>query len=349
VIGGTAPHYDEHGRAAGEIARRVLQGVDPDTIEVKTVPAPVCEVEWSALARWRIPEGNVPARCTVLNRPLEPWRNYLWLIVVAAFVILLQTALLSGLLIQGRHRRAAEAQLHARTADLAQESRISMIGALTANLAHEINQPMGAILSNTEAAQIMLEQGTLTPDKLREILADIRSDDMRASEVIRTLRGLFARSQWRPTAIETNAEVAEALRCVAFEAERRHVKLSPNYGSNMPAVLGDPTQLQQVVINLVVNAIEAVAHMAGLRREVRIETTAVPNGVAIAIADEGPGLSPEDAGRLFESTFTTKRENMGFGLSIVRSIVEMHHGRVWFEPNLPHGAVFHVWLPAMGT
>jgi DNA-binding NarL/FixJ family response regulator len=100
---------------------------------------------------------------------------------------------------------------------------------------------------------------------------------------------------------------------VAFEAERRHVKLSPNYGSNMPAVLGDPTQLQQVVINLVVNAIEAVAHMAGLRREVRIETTAVPNGVAIAIADEGPGLSPEDAGRLFESTFTTKRENMGFG------------------------------------
>jgi signal transduction histidine kinase len=224
-----------------------------------------------------------------------------------------------------------------------------MIGALTANLAHEINQPIGAILSNAEAAQIMLEQGTLTPEKLREILNDIRADDLRASEVIRTLRSLFARSQWRPTTIETNAEVAEALRHVEFEAARRQVKLMPNYGSHMPRVLGDSVQLQQVVINLVVNAIEAVAHLAGIRREVRIETSADSSGVAIAVTDEGPGLSPEDADRLFESTFTTKRESMGFGLSIVRSIVEMHRGRVWFEPNVPRGAVFRVWLPGIGS
>jgi signal transduction histidine kinase len=349
VIGGWSPNYDLHGRAAGEIARRILQGVDPDTIEVKTVPAATCEVDWYALQRWQIAEGNVPAGCTLLNRPPDAWHAHFWQAMIAAAIILAQAGLLAALLIQSRRRRAAEMRLQARTADLAQESRISMIGALTANLAHEINQPMGAILSNAEAAQIMLEQGTLTPEKLREILTDIRDDDLRASEVIRTLRGLFARSQWRPTAIEANTEVAEALRHVQFEAARCDVRLMPNYGSDMPAVMGDSVQLQQVVINLVVNAIEAVAHIAGIRREVRIETTAVSNGIAIAVADHGPGLSPEDAGRLFESTFTTKRESMGFGLSIVRSIVEMHRGRVWFEPNVPHGAVFRVWLPAIGS
>ena len=349
VIGGSSPSYHLHGRAAGEIARRILQGVDPDTIDVKTVPAANCEVDWYAMQRWQVAEGNVPAPCTLVNRPPDAWRTHLWQIAIAAGIIVVQAALLFVLLVQSRRRRVAEARLQARTADLAQESRISMIGALTANLAHEINQPMGAILSNAEAAQIMLEQGTLTPEKLREILNDIRADDLRASEVIRALRSLFARSQWRPTTIETNAEVAEALRHVEFEAARRHVKLMPNYGSHMPPVLGDSVQLQQVVINLVVNAIEAVAHLAGIRREVRIETSADSTGVAIAVTDEGPGLSPEDAGRLFESTFTTKRESMGFGLSIVRSIVEMHRGRVWFEPNVPRGAVFRVWLPGIGS
>jgi signal transduction histidine kinase len=349
VIGGSSPNYDLHGRAAGEIARRILQGVDPDTIDVKAVPAPRCEVDWYALQRWHVEEANLPAACTLANRPPDAWRTHLWQITIAAGIIVVQGALLFVLLVQGRRRRLAEARLQARTADLAQESRISMIGALTANLAHEINQPIGAILSNAEAAQIMLEQGTLTPEKLREILNDIRADDLRASEVIRTLRSLFARSQWRPTTIETNAEVAEALRHVEFEAARRQVKLMPNYGSHMPRVLGDSVQLQQVVINLVVNAIEAVAHLAGIRREVRIETSADSSGVAIAVTDEGPGLSPEDADRLFESTFTTKRESMGFGLSIVRSIVEMHRGRVWFEPNVPRGAVFRVWLPGIGS
>jgi signal transduction histidine kinase len=349
VIGGSSPNYDLHGRAAGEIARRILQGVDPDTIDVKAVPAARCEVDWYALQRWHVEEANLPAACTLANRPPDAWRTHLWQITIAAGIIVVQGALLFVLLVQGRRRRLAEARLQARTADLAQESRISMIGALTANLAHEINQPIGAILSNAEAAQIMLEQGTLTPEKLREILNDIRADDLRASEVIRTLRSLFARSQWRPTTIETNAEVAEALRHVEFEAARRQVKLMPNYGSHMPRVLGDSVQLQQVVINLVVNAIEAVAHLAGIRREVRIETSADSSGVAIAVTDEGPGLSPEDADRLFESTFTTKRESMGFGLSIVRSIVEMHRGRVWFEPNVPRGAVFRVWLPGIGS
>jgi signal transduction histidine kinase len=349
-LGGSAAAIEAHGRAAGELARRVLEGADPDAIAVQALPAPACEVDWNALARWKLAERNIPGACSVRNRPTDPLRSYAWMIAATAAIILLQAALLSALLVQSRRRRAAEEKLRARTAQMAEESRLAIMGALTANLAHEINQPMGAILSNTEAAQLMLEQGTLTPDKLREILADIRSDDIRASEVIKELRALFGRGDWRPVPLEVNAEVAEALRHMSFEASRHEVTLSPAYGVEMPAVMGDPVQLQQVVVNLVANAIDAVASLASFRRVVRVLTSVRRDGVEISVSDEGPGLSAQDAERLFESTFTTKkRTGMGFGLSIVRSIVEMHNGKVWFEPNVPRGAVFRVWLPAIGA
>ena len=348
-VGGSGAHLEAHGRAAGELARRVLEGADPQTLAVQSFPPPSCEVDWNALNRWQLPERNIPAACSVQNRPVGPLRSYAWMIAATAAIILLQAALLSALLVRSRRRSAAEESLRARTAQMAEESRLAIMGALTANLAHEINQPMGAILSNTEAAQLMLEQGTLTPDKLREILADIRSDDMRASEVIKELRTLFGRSEWRPVPLEVNAEVAEALRHMAFQASRREVTLSPAYGVEMPAVMGDPVQLQQAIVNLVGNAIEAVGSLASFRRVVRVLTSARRDGVEISVSDEGPGLSAQDAERLFESTFTTKGNGMGFGLSIVRSIVEMHQGKVWFEPNVPRGAVFRVWLPAIGA
>jgi C4-dicarboxylate-specific signal transduction histidine kinase len=226
---------------------------------------------------------------------------------------------------------------------------MSMVGALTASIAHEINQPMGAILSNTEAAQMMLEQGTLDSEKLREILADIRAEDLRAAEVIRGLRKLLARSEWKPAALELNTQVAEALRHVAFEAARRGVRLVPAFDGELPVVMGDAVQLQQVVINLVVNAMDAVAELPERAREVRIDTHVRAEGAEIAVADRGPGVAPNDAERIFQSNFTTKKEGMGFGLSIVRTIAEMHYGRVSYEPNLPRGAIFRVWLPAIGT
>ncbi|MGZ5036272.1 MAG: sensor histidine kinase [Usitatibacter sp.] len=349
VVGGSSPRYDVHGQAAGALARRVLDGADPDLIPIKADPAPVCEVDWNGLRRWALSERDVPSACAVVNRPPNLWNAYFWPMVAILLVLFLQAALIWSLAMQSRRRHVAEAQLLARTAEMAQVSRLSMIGALTASIAHEINQPMGAILSNAEAAEMMLEQGTLEPDKLREILADIRNEDLRASEVIRSLRKLLARSEWKPSALEPNAEVAEALSHVAFEAARRNVRLTPVFGKDMPAVMGDSVQLQQVVINLVVNAIEAVSGVPGARREARVETRARGEGIEIAVSDEGPGLSEEDAGRLFESNFTTKKEGMGFGLAIVRTIVEMHRGRVWFEPNVPHGAVFRVWIPAIGA
>jgi signal transduction histidine kinase len=146
-----------------------------------------------------------------------------------------------------------------------------------------------------------------------------------------------------------NVEVAEALRHVAHDAERRGVTLLTSYASDIPVILGDPVELQQVVINLVVNAMEAVASYSGNLKTIRIETRVRPGGAEIAVIDSGAGVRPEDEARLFQSTFTTKKDGMGFGLSIVRTIVEMHGGTMSYEPNVPHGAIFRVRFPAIGA
>jgi signal transduction histidine kinase len=349
AVGGSSSRFDLHGRSAGSIARSVLEGRDPDLIPVRLDPEPFCQADWSALQRWRLSPGAVPSRCELANAPPTLWGTYFWPVLGLFAIILLQAALLWALGMQSIRRRRAEAELRVRSAEMAHVARISMVGALTASIAHEINQPMGAILSNAEAARMMLDQGTLQPDKLRAILTDIRDEDLRASAVIRGLRTLLARTEWHPIALELNTEVAEALRHVAFDAARRGVRLAPIFDDEIPTIRGDATQLQQVVINLVLNAMDAVTSTPEGRTEIRVETRAVPDGAEVAIADHGPGLAPADAARIFHTSFTTKKDGMGFGLSIVRAIVEMHGGRVSFEPNVPRGAVFRVWLPAIGA
>jgi signal transduction histidine kinase len=347
-LGGSAPRVDQHGRQAGVLVRRILEGEDPAAIPVAMYPEPTCEVDWNALQRWKLAKRDVPGRCTIANEPVPAWRGWLWPVVGLLGVILAQAALIYSLVVQSRRRHYAEVELKARAADLAHVARMSTVGALTASIAHEINQPMGAILSNAEAAEMMLDQGTLDPDKLREILADIRNEDLRASEVIGSLRKLLARRDWKPEALDLNHEVAEALGHLAFDAARRSVQVSPQFAPRLPAVRGVAVQLQQVVINLVMNAMEAVETASAPRREVRIETRAAGDGVEIVVSDRGPGLTPEEAAKAFDTMFTTKRDGMGFGLAIVASIVKEHRGRVGVEPNAPHGAVFRVWLPEIG-
>jgi len=348
-LGGSSVRLDAHGRAAGLLSRQVLEGADSDALEIRAAPGPVCEVNWNALQRWNIPERSVPARCEIVNRPQVLWRAYSWQFAALFAIILLQALLLWSLVMQSRRRRRAEAELQARGAQLAQVARLSTIGALTASIAHEINQPMGAILSNAEAAQMMLEQGVLDPGTLREILADIRNEDLRASEVIKRLRKLLARHEWNPVALEVNGEVAEALRHVAFDAARRGVKLAPEFDPATPVIFADSVNLQQVIINLVVNAMEAVDSAPPAEREVRIQTRSVGNGAEIVVADRGPGLSQDDEARLFQEPFTSKKDGMGLGLSIVRTIVEMFRGTVSYESNIPHGAIFRVRIPALGA
>ena len=345
-VGGSSSRFDEHGRATGRLVRRVLEGADPDGIAIVAEPAPSCEVDWPSLARWSLPERNLPARCSLVNKPPEIWRAYFWPFVALVSVIAVQFALLWYVVVQGRRRRLAEERLRDRTAEMARVARMATMGELAANIAHEVNQPMGSILANAEAAKLMLDQGPLDPRKLREILDEICAEDLRASEVVRGARRMFAHRHPEMVRVDLNTEVGEALGHVAREAARRRIAIVAALAPAVPAVVADPVQLQQAIINLVVNALDAVAATPGAPGEVRVETRAVAGSAEIVVGDSGPGVDPSHVPVLFDSGFTTKVDGMGFGLPIVKTIVELQRGHVRYEPNVPRGARFVIRLPA---
>lgn len=344
-VGGSSSRFDVHGRLAGELVRRVLAGESADSIPIRAGPAPSCELDWRALRRWSLTEASIPAACTVVNRPPPAWRPYLWPLVGLACVILLQAALIWGLVLQKRRRGIAEMKLRERSAELARVSRLAAVGELIASIAHEINQPMSSILANAQAARIMLERDTLDPAGLRDILRDIESEDLRAGHIIDGIRQLLARRQDRHEALDVNAEIGIALEHVSHAIASHSVRIKTHLAATS-SVLGESVQLQQVLVNLVLNAIDAMACENGAAREIAIATRDLRHGVEIVVSDTGPGIAAQDEPRLFAGMFTTKKHGMGFGLSIVKTSIEVHGGSISYERNKPRGAVFRIWLPA---
>jgi signal transduction histidine kinase len=228
---------------------------------------------------------------------------------------------------------------------LAHASRLALLGELTASIAHEINQPLGAILSNADAAELLLEASPPALGEVRQILTDIRRDDLRASEVIRHLRTLLRKREIEVQPMNLNEVIAEVIDLVRGEARRRDIALVADLAADLPSVRGDRVHLQQVFLNLLLNGMEAMAETPR-NRALTVRTSWKETGfVESAVFDAGSGIAPNQLARLFEPFFSTKREGMGLGLSIARSLVEAHGGRIWAENNAGGGAAFRFTLP----
>jgi signal transduction histidine kinase len=253
--------------------------------------------------------------------------------------------LISGLLHERRLRRLAEVQSRQRLTELAHLNRYSAVGELTTSIAHELNQPLGSILTNAETAELMLKGSSPDLDELREILADIRRDDQRASEVIRRLRSVLKKTPFEMRDIYLNETVQEVIGFITAVAHGRDIELKCTSTSSDLRVKGDPVQLQQVVLNLIINAMDAISAADGGRREVSVTTSLSGAFAEIRIGDTGPGIAVDDLKNVFNPFFTTKPQGMGMGLAIVRTIVEAHHGQVSAENRLSGGALFTIRLP----
>ena len=244
------------------------------------------------------------------------------------------------------HKRAEEALRVAQT-ELAHAARLTTLGQLTASIAHEINQPLAGISANGEAGLIWLNRKEPNLDEARDALTRIVRDSARASDVIRGLRTLAKKSEPQLTRLDIDDVTREVLALTRAELQRHGVVLHIELAAGDRPVLGDRVQLQQVLLNLIMNGVDAMRGVTERKRELIVSSTlAEPSSVLISVEDTGTGLDPAVAERIFEPFFTTKSEGLGMGLSICRSIVEAHRGRLWASPRVPHGAAIRFTVAA---
>lgn len=243
-------------------------------------------------------------------------------------------------------RKQAEQETLLLRRELAHVDRVTMMGQLASALAHEINQPLGAILRNAEAAELFLQNTSPDLDEIRAIVDDIRKDDQRAGAVIDRMRGLLKRQPLNTEALDLSALVSDVSSLVRAEAAARHVKLEVDVPGDLPHVRGDRVHLQQVLLNVILNGIDAINDANHEKRSITV--TALRNGtqsVEIAVSDTGSGIPDDKLAHVFDPFFTTKPNGIGMGLPISRTIIEAHGGRFWAENNTTNGATFRFTLP----
>jgi signal transduction histidine kinase len=244
-----------------------------------------------------------------------------------------------------QEQRQAEETLRRSQAELAHVTRVTTVGELAASVAHEINQPLAAIVNNGSAALRWLAADPPNLEEARENARDIVRDGRRAAEVITRVRALVRKAETEKTRLDINQTVQEVVTLVRREAEGHGVALRTDLAAGLPPVLGDRVQLQQVILNLLMNGVEATASVTGRPRELLISSRRRESDKAlVAVRDSGIGIDPQDLERLFDAFYTTKPQGLGMGLAISRSIVEEHGGRLWAEPNEGPGATFRFTL-----
>jgi C4-dicarboxylate-specific signal transduction histidine kinase len=245
-------------------------------------------------------------------------------------------------------RKQSELEIGQQRNELAHIARVSTMGQLASSLAHELNQPLGAILRNAEAAELFLQEAAPDLDEVRAILVDIRKDDQRAGAVIDRMRDMIQRRKVEHCRLNLDQLAGEVVTLLGPDAELRRVGLSFESNPALPPVLGDRVQLQQVLLNLLLNAMDAVIDNTPAKRRVAVRTRAAGAMVQVAVSDNGHGIPADKLPFVFEPFYTSKPNGLGMGLAISRSIIEAHGGRLWAENSSAGGAILTFTVPVSG-
>jgi signal transduction histidine kinase len=345
IVGGVMPSFRAMGRQAGDAVGRLLAGETAASLNLPEVMPGTLNVDWRQLERWGIPASAVPSSAIVQFREPSLWERYPYELITTAIAFLLLSGLVTGLIIERQRRCRAESAEAKNRSDVVRAMRLAVAAELSGSIAHEIAQPLGAILNNVTAADLVLESGADNRDELRAILSDIRHDNQRASEVIRHLRSLFSKHENEKHPFNVDDAMSDIATLLSAEAKRRGINFEILRGPSNIIVLGDRVEIGLVLTNLVLNAMDAVRDESGDRRSIQILIERVAHQAVISVRDRGHGIGAEQLPKLFQSFYTSKPGGFGLGLSIVRTIVEAHGGRVWAERGLREGAAFFVELP----
>jgi signal transduction histidine kinase len=345
ILGGSMQSAQEGSVVAAAAAVRILEGEKAGDVKIAPTRFTPPRFDWRQMQRFGISDSSLPAGSTVYFREPTAWQRYSWQIALITAVILAQAVLISALLNAHRRRRLAEVQSRQRMTELAHVNRFSTAGELTASIAHEINQPLGSILTNAETAKAILKSPSPDIAELNEIVDDILKDDQRASEVIRRMRSLLKKAPFELKNFDLNDVVRETLGFLSSLAVGRKFELTSVITPDALPILGDRIQLQQVILNLVVNGIDAMKDTSTENRIISIRTSRVEEFAELSVSDRGPGIPEDKLKEVFEPFFTSKAEGMGMGLSIARTIIEAHHGLISARNQVHGGASFRIRLP----
>ena len=264
--------------------------------------------------------------------------------MIAVLSFLTTSLVVTGL--SAKVRDLAEKKLEQTRTDLARFARVASLGELTASIAHEVNQPLAGVVSSGNACQRWLASEPPNLERAIQSVDRIIRDANRASEVVERIRNLAKNRPPEKVAVNINDAVLEIIALARGEIDESGISLKTQFADGTPLVLADRIQLQQVILNLIINAIEAIRELTEGPRNLFVGTEKdVSNRILLTIRDSGSGLDPENAHHIFDPLYTTKREGMGMGLAVSRGIIEAHDGRLWATPNEPVGAVFQFTLP----
>jgi len=344
TVGGPMHSVIEGSRQTVAVAIRILEGEKAADIKVPAIGFATPQFNWREMQRWGIPESRLPPGSEIHFRDPTAWEQYRQQILALFALFLLQSALIGWLIYERRLRHLAEVRSRSSMAELTYMNRRAAAEQRSATLAHEVNQPLAGIATKASAALRWLRMEKPDLQKAEAALEGIADASHRASDIIASVRAMYKKEPPERVPIDINQIILTVLSIVRVELRQHRVDLQTQLDRHLPTVLGDKVQLQQVVLNLVTNAIE-VMHSAQIRM-LRVQTDQTnPGMVRVSIEDTGTGIDPSNVDRIFKPLFTTKAAGMGMGLAICRSIIESHGGRIWGTPAANQGSIFQFELP----
>jgi signal transduction histidine kinase len=348
IVGGPLLSVQDYSRDTANIAVRLLRGEAPSDIRMPPVGLSTPKFDWREMQRWGISESRLPPGSEVYFRDPTAWEQYRQQIIAICAALVAQAALVGWLIYEIRRRQRAEIQSRSSMAELTYMNRRASAEQRSAALAHEVNQPLAGIATRAHAALRWLRMEKPDLEKAQTALEGIVAASHRASEIIANVRAMFRKEPSERVPTDINQIILTVLSIVRVELQQHSVDLQTQLNEHLPTVLGDKVQLQQVVLNLVMNAVEAMQSVQNRVLKVQTDQTN-PGMVRVSIEDTGTGIDPSNLDRIFKPYFTTKANGMGMGLVICRSIIENHDGRVWVSPRTTGGSIFQFELPTSVT
>jgi signal transduction histidine kinase len=345
MVGGPFLHVIDTSRQTAEVAVRILGGERADHIKVAPIQFANPVFDWRQLRRWNISESQLPPGSDIRFRQLSAWDQYRWQILAIAAAVLFQAGLIQWLLRERRQRQRSEVLARNTMAELAHMNRVATASEMSASIAHEVMQPLTGMVASANAGLRWLAASTPDLDKVRTTLTQIVNAGHRTADVVRAIRAAFRKDMANKQPIRMNGLIDEVVSLAGTDLGQHDIAVEERLDENLPVITGDPVQLQQVVFNLITNAIDAMEASPIAERVLGIRSEIDEGGIRVSVEDNGPGVGTDQLDQIFAPMFTTKTQGMGLGLAICRSIVDAHHGRIWALHRQPHGLVVQFYLP----